>query len=60
MKIKYIKSERENFLIEDNRIDLVPGKVYEVVEETKRWFRIKDESGEVYAYPKSFFEIVEE
>ena len=60
MKIKYIKNERENFLIENNRIDLIPGKIYVVVEETKRWFRIKDESGDVYAYPKSFFEIVEE
>ena len=60
MKIKYIKSQREDFLIPNNRIDLIPDKIYDVVEETKRWYRIKDESGEVYAYPKSFFEIVEE
>lgn len=60
MKIKYIKGEREDFLVKGNRIDLIPGKVYTVVEETKRWFRVKDESGEVYSYPKSFFEIVEE
>jgi hypothetical protein len=39
---------------------LIPGKKYEVVEEKKRWYRIKDESGDVYSYPKSFFEIVEE
>ena len=58
MRVKYIKSQREDFLISNNRIDLIPEKIYDVIEETKRWYRVKDESGDVYAYPKSFFEIV--
>ena len=56
-RVKYIGKEYEDFLIEHNRIDLIHGKEYKVVEETKNWYRVKDESGEVYAYPKCFFEV---
>lgn len=60
MKIKYIGKEYMDFLVPNNRIDLVPGKVYDVLRENPRWYVVIDESGEDYAYPKSFFEIVEE
>jgi hypothetical protein len=41
-------------------MDLIPGKVYDVVKENDRCYAVVDESGEDYAYPKSFFEVVEE
>ncbi|MGM9666026.1 MAG: hypothetical protein ACI3XX_05765 [Eubacteriales bacterium] len=60
MKVKYIGKEYMDYLIPNNRIDLEPNKIYNVLKETKRDYVIIDESGEDYAYPKSFFEIVEE
>jgi hypothetical protein len=44
-KVRYIGSKHENFLIENNRIDLEPNKIYTVVERVKnRWIRVVDES----------------
>lgn len=42
--------------------DLIDGKIYDVIEVTKKmkWYRIVDESGEDYMYPPQLFEIVEE
>ena len=62
MKVKYIKGKKENFLVEDNSIDLTPGAIYEVLEITKKFgfYRVIDDSGEDYCYPPNFFEIVEE
>jgi hypothetical protein len=60
MKIKFIGEEYMDYLIPNNRIDLKPGKIYEVLREKPKWYVVIDESGEDYAYPKSFFEIVEE
>lgn len=61
MKIKYIGKEKENFIVPDNHIDLIPGKIYEVINiEDWDWYRIIDESGEDYMYPPEFFEVVEE
>ena len=58
MKAKYIGKEKMNFLSKDNHIDLIEGKVYTILSEEKGFFRVVDESGEDYLYPKSFFEIV--
>ena len=63
MQIRYIGREKENFLVKDNDMDLIPGKVYEVIEISPRpkgWYRIIDESGEDYMYPPELFEIIEE
>lgn len=38
-------------------MDLVVGKVYEVTGEKDGWYRIVDESGEDYWYPKDYFEL---
>ena len=59
-KVKYIGKEKMNYLVKDNDMDLVPGKVYDVVKEKDWCYVVVDESGEDYAYPKSFFEVVEE
>ena len=59
MKIQYIGREKENFLVSENRMDLIPGKEYEVISIEKHgWYRIIDESGEDYMYPPELFEIV--
>ncbi len=62
MKVKYIGKEKMNFLVENNDMDLIPGKEYEVIEVTKKfgWYRVIDESGEDYAYPAQFFEVVDD
>jgi hypothetical protein len=62
MKVKYIGKEKADFLTKDNDIDLLKEKVYNVVsvEMKGQWYRVVDESGEDYLYPKSFFEIVEQ
>lgn len=59
MRVKYIGKQKMNYLVEGNDIDLTPGKIYEVLEESKHDYLIVDNSGEDYLYPKSFFEIVE-
>ncbi len=61
MKIKYIGKEREDYVFGNDRIDLVNGKTYEVLEIDPKmgWYRVVDESGEDYLYPPRFFEIVE-
>ena len=58
MKVKYIGKEHENFIIENNRMDLIPNKIYEAIKESKRNYTLIDESGEAYAYPKCFFEVI--
>lgn len=61
MKIKYIGKKKENYIVPGNDMDLIPGKIYEVIKIEKHgWYRIYDESGEDYMYPPNFFEIVEE
>ncbi len=62
MKVKYIGKEQMDYLIPDNYIALIPGKVYEVLDISPKsqYYRIVDESGEDYLYPPEFFEVVEE
>ena len=61
MKVRYIGKTVENYIVENNRMDLIPGKVYDVIKVEKHgWYRIVDESGEDYMYPPELFEIVEE
>ena len=62
MKVKYIGKERENYVFGNDKIDLIHGKVYEVLEISQKlkYYRIVDESGEDYLYPPQFFEVVEE
>lgn len=59
-KVKYIGKTKMNFLVKDNDMDLITGKIYDVLSEDKDEYNLIDESGEDYAYPKAFFEIVEE
>lgn len=60
MKVKYIGKEKMHYIVDNNDMDLIPNKEYEIIKETERSYILIDESGEDYAYPKSFFEIVEE
>ncbi len=50
MKVKYIG---------ERKVDIIPGKIYEVLPIEHKWYRIVDESGEDYLYGPSNFEIVE-
>jgi len=59
-RVKYIGKETMNYIVEKNDMDLIPNKIYEILSEDDDEYNIVDESGEDYAYPKSFFEIVEE
>lgn len=47
--------------IGEDDIDLRRGETYEVhkISDDNRFLGVKDRSGEVYAYPKELFEIVE-
>ena len=56
-KARYVGKEKMDFLAKDNDVDLIPGKVYEVLWEDGYWCRVVDESGEEYRYPKDFFEL---
>ncbi|MGM9608678.1 MAG: hypothetical protein ACI3XE_00470 [Eubacteriales bacterium] len=61
MKVRYIEKTVENFIVKNNRMHLIPEKVYDVIKVEKYgWYRIIDESGEDYMYPPSLFDIVEE
>lgn len=62
MKVKYIGKTTMNYLMDNNDMDLIPGKEYEVIEVTKKlgWYRVIDESGEDYCYPTQFFEVVDD
>ena len=59
MQVKYIGKEKMDYLTKDNDMDLIPGKIYDVVKEEKYFYGVIDESGEAYSYPKTFFKIVE-
>lgn len=41
-------------------LSLTHGKTYDVLSVEKDWYRIKDDSGEIYLYPPKQFEVVEE
>ncbi len=43
-----------------SRRSVLPGKIYECISMTEHWYRIIDESGEDYLYPKEDFEIVDD
>lgn len=59
MKVKKLPNQN---MPEPFATDLIDGKIYEVIEITKKrkWYRIVDESGEDYLYPPQLFEIVED
>ena len=60
-KIEIIKMENMKVKCIDNcdRIDLVQGKVYDVISIEKGFYRIIDESDEDYMYPPEMFEVIE-
>ena len=60
MRVKYIGKEKMDFLVKGNHIALIEGKEYDLISEERSFYRVVDESGEDYLYPKSFFEIVED
>ena len=61
LRVKYI-SEREVDVPNSYKIfmDLLPGKVYEVLSIEGGWYRLIDESEEDYLYPPENFEEVAE
>ena len=61
LKVKYI-GEYEEDVPNSYKIfmDVLPGKVYEVLSVERGWYRIIDESEEDYLYPTDKFEIVTE
>lgn len=56
---KLPQEQREGLFVPTCR-DFILGKVYDVINVERGWFRIVDESGEDYLYPPAMFEIVEE
>ena len=50
MKIRY-KGKTETLV-------LTNGKLYEVMSVEKGWYRLKDDSGDDYLYPPTYFEVV--
>ena len=60
MKVKVNEDARKR--TNYGTIDLIEGKVYEVLEisEKLHFYKIVDETGEDYLYPPSLFDIVEE
>ena len=61
MKVKYIGKKKMDYIVKDNYIALIPGKVYEVIKSypERGDYRVIDESGEDYLYPTIFFQIIE-
>ena len=61
LKVKYI-GKREVDVPNSYKIfmDVLPGKVYEVVSVENGWYRLIDESEEDYLYPPENFEEVAE
>lgn len=58
MRAKYTGKEKMDWIAPDNDMDLIPGKIYNVVAVEKGFYRIVDESGEDYLYPPQYFEVV--
>lgn len=60
MKVRVDENKRKDISLYTR--DLLPGKIYTVMEITPKWqwYRIVDECGEDYMYPPELFEIVEE
>jgi len=46
---------RKKYIGITSELSLINGKVYEILEESRGWYRIVDESGEDYLYPHQFF-----
>lgn len=61
LKVKYI-GELDIDVPNSYKIfmDVLPGKIYEVLAVERGWYRIVDESEEDYLYPPDDFEIVDE
>jgi len=61
-KIEIIKMEnmKVQCLEKSDDLDLVQGKVYDVISIEEGFYRIIDEEGEDYLYPTEMFEIIEE
>ncbi|MBR4903465.1 MAG: hypothetical protein IKZ53_02255 [Selenomonadaceae bacterium] len=61
MKVKYV-GEFDVDVPNSYRIfmDVLPGKIYEVLSVEDGWYRIIDESEEDYLYPPENFEVVED
>ena len=59
-RAKYIGKTKMDYIVQNNDMDLIPNKIYEIIEETERSYIVIDESGEDYAYPKSFFDLIED
>ena len=62
LKVKYI-GERDVDVPNSYKIfmDVLPGKVYDVLSIQNSWYRLIDESGEDYLYPpENFIEVVDE
>ena len=61
LKVKYF-GERDVDVPNSYKIfmDVLPGKVYEVLSVERGWYRIVDESEEDYLYPPENFEVVAE
>ena len=51
MKVRYIG--------ESDELELINGKIYDVISVEKEWYRIVDETGEDYLYPPEAFYIAE-
>ena len=52
MKVKYVGKS--------DPLELINGKIYDVISVEKDWYRVKDETEEDYLYPPEVFEVVEQ
>ena len=61
LKVKYV-GEQNADVPNSYKIfmDLLPGKIYEVLSVEGGWYRIIDESDEDYLYPPENFKVVED
>ena len=46
---------RKKYIGKSSPFSLINGKVYEVIDVSKNWYRIVDETGEDYLYPPELF-----
>lgn len=46
---------KKKYIGKTDKFSLINGKIYEILDVSRGWYRIVDESGEDYLYPSEFF-----
>ena len=53
-----MKIDKVRYIGETVPLELTHGKIYSVLSIERGWYRVVDDTGEVYLYPAGFFEVV--